>query len=447
MKRKALAITLSALMTFSFAGAAFAEDEALPGSTPETAVEFSYEDIDVDVYDGAWVETGIGYDVYLPTEWVLNEVTDEQAEQGLVMMAGEEGGGANMTVVSQVLPAEAADYDLETLGADMAKTYPDCIYADCNGIVGVAFDDSTNCVSGFATLEEYEDGSKYLVTFVISPHSNEEYEEFSPAIANMISSISYTLYEDESGAESAESEAESEAEAVAESEDEYSSIMKKKRSSRSSFSMKDCRPHQEGGGMSMEALEAILTRRSTRSFRPDAVEQEKLETILEAARQAPSGGNSQTNHFLVIRDPEVLKNLARMVQEAFAKMEISEDTYASLKHSITMSKKGGYVFHYGPPVLIVVANRREYGNNMADCACAIENMMVAANALDLGSCWINQLRWLNEEPSLLACLRSLGMKEEERVYGAVSIGYPAGRSGLPNRRRMPQKGNEVTWIG
>ena len=83
---------------------------------------------------------------------------------------------------------------------------------------------------------------------------------------------------------------------------------------------------------------------------------------------------------------------------------------------------------------------------MADCACAIENMMVAANALDLGSCWINQLRWLNEEPELVGYLQSLGMKEDERIYGAVIIGYPATESGLPNRNLMQQKGNEVTFI-
>ena len=135
-----------------------------------------------------------------------------------------------------------------------------------------------------------------------------------------------------------------------------------------------------------------------------------------------------------------------MTEAAFAKMEVAEDTYASLKHAINASKKGGYVFCYNAPVLIAVANRQDYGNNMADCACAIENMMVAANALDLGSCWINQLRWLNEEPALVEYLRSLGMKAYERIYGAVIVGYPATESGLPNRNLMVQKGNEVTFI-
>lgn len=194
----------------------------------------------------------------------------------------------------------------------------------------------------------------------------------------------------------------------------------------------------------MEALEAIYTRRSTRNYKPDPVEKEKVHQILEAARQAPSGGNNQTNHFLVIQNREVLQNLIEMAQAGFRKMEADETTYRSLRHAIEASKKGGYVFCYNAPLLIVVANQKDYGNNIADCACALENMMVAANALDLGSCYINQLRWLNEDPALLEYLRSLGMRETERVYGAVIIGYPA--SGLPNRSLMTQRGNEVTYI-
>ena len=194
----------------------------------------------------------------------------------------------------------------------------------------------------------------------------------------------------------------------------------------------------------MNALETIQTRRSTRTFSEKPVEQEKLDLILDCARQAPSGGNNQTNPFLVIRNRDVMTKLAVMAEEAFSKMEPDENTYASLRRAIEASKKGGYVFHYHAPVLIAVANRRTYSNNIADCACAIENMMVAANALDLGSCWINQLKWLNEDPEIVDYLKSLGMKEEERVYGAVVIGYPA--SGLPNRNLMKQKGNEITYI-
>ena len=66
---------------------------------------------------------------------------------------------------------------------------------------------------------------------------------------------------------------------------------------------------------------------------------------------------------------------------------------------------------------------------MADSACVLENMMLAANALDVGSCWINQLHWLDsysgmtgEHPEVDAYLRSLGLKEDETVCGSLSLG-------------------------
>lgn len=196
----------------------------------------------------------------------------------------------------------------------------------------------------------------------------------------------------------------------------------------------------------MNTLETILTRRSTRSYKSAPVERDKLEQIIEAGRHAPSGGNNQTNHFIVVQNPDVLQKLASLAEEAFAKMEVTEQTYSSLKSSIMQSKKGGYVFYYHAPVLIIVANQKNYGNNIADCAVAVENMMIAANALDLGSCWINQLKWLNEEPSVLNYLRTLGLKENERVYSSMIVGYPKSADGKPNRTPLPRKGNEVTFI-
>lgn len=196
----------------------------------------------------------------------------------------------------------------------------------------------------------------------------------------------------------------------------------------------------------MNALDSIMTRRSTRRFKKDMPETEKLEKIVEAGRYAPSGGNNQTTHFFVIQNEELLKELAEAAQKAFAAMEAEEGMYPSMLSSVLQSKKGGYVFHYNAPVLIVTANRKDYGNNIADCACALENMMIAANELDLGSCWINQLKWLNEEPDILAVFRKYGLKEDERIYGALAVGYADTPDGLPERTPLPRKGNEAEWI-
>lgn len=193
-------------------------------------------------------------------------------------------------------------------------------------------------------------------------------------------------------------------------------------------------------------LDFIKSRRSTRKFKQEEVPEELLSQVLEAGRYAPSGGNSQSTHFIVIKNKEVLDKLAELAKQEFAKMEVTPDTYKSLVNSINASKKGNYVFHYNCPVLIVTANKKNYGNNIADCSCALENMMLMANALDLGSVWINQLRWLNENPVVLAKMLELGMEEDERVYGALAVGFADTEDGMPVRNALERTGNKVTVV-
>ncbi len=192
----------------------------------------------------------------------------------------------------------------------------------------------------------------------------------------------------------------------------------------------------------MNTLNIIRTRRSTRNYLNKSVEDEKLQQVLDAGRYAPSGGNSQTTHFIVITNPEVMETLIQLVQQEFAKMEVVPGMYRSMVHSIEASKSGNYVFQYHAPVLILTANQIDYGNNIADCACALENMMIMANALDLGSCWINQLKWLNENPIITEYLHSLGLDQTERVYGAMALGY----ADPLNRTPLKRKGNKVTYV-
>ena len=196
----------------------------------------------------------------------------------------------------------------------------------------------------------------------------------------------------------------------------------------------------------VKALELIKSRRSTRKYLDRPVEPEKIGQILEAGRYAPSGGNSQTTHFLVISNKEILRELAALVMQEFSKMEVTENMYASIANSIRASKGGKYIFHYNAPILILVANRRDYGNNMADSSCALENMMIMANALDLGSCWINQVHWLTDNPVICEYLSGLGLSGEECVCGGLAVGYPDTEDGLPVRSPLPRKGNPVTYI-
>ncbi|MBQ6392588.1 MAG: nitroreductase family protein [Eubacterium sp.] len=183
-------------------------------------------------------------------------------------------------------------------------------------------------------------------------------------------------------------------------------------------------------------------RRSIRSFDADkAIAKEDLMLILEAGSYAPSGGNSQTTHRLVITDKEILARLEALVQQEFARMEIKEDTYKSIKNSILRSKQGNYYYDYQAPILIVMANKKGYGNAMADSAMMIQNMLLQATELGIGSCYINQLHWLDENPVIRGELLSLGLKEDETVTGGVALGYAK----VWPEAELKRDGNPITF--
>lgn len=191
-----------------------------------------------------------------------------------------------------------------------------------------------------------------------------------------------------------------------------------------------------------EVISNIKNRRSIRKYKPIQILDEELAQILEAGRYAPSGGNNQTSHLIVVQNKEILQELKHLVQQEFSKMDFTEGMYKSLRGSILASKKGNYDFFYHAPTLVIVANKKNYGNAIADSACVLENMMLAANSLNVGSCWINQLHWLDENPVINEFIRQLGLKEDETICGALSLGYKDIDEQIP----MKRTGNTITYI-
>ncbi len=82
-------------------------------------------------------------------------------------------------------------------------------------------------------------------------------------------------------------------------------------------------------------------------------------------------------------------------------------------------------------------------NACFDCALLLGNMFLAAHALGVGSCWINQLNVLNDEPGFRAYMTTLGIPLQNRIFGCACFGYADG----PARDAAPRKENNVVWIG
>lgn len=189
-------------------------------------------------------------------------------------------------------------------------------------------------------------------------------------------------------------------------------------------------------------MDVFKNRRSIRNYKDEMIKDNEINAILEAGTYAPSGGNNQTTHRIVILDKKVLRELELLVEQEFAKMEVQEDMYKSLKSSILRSKKGNYYYDFQAPVLIITANKKGYGNAIADSACMLENMMLKATELQIGSCWINQLHWLDENSVVRKKLLSLGLDDDETVTGGEVFGYAKSQP----ETELKRNGNRITII-
>ncbi len=154
-----------------------------------------------------------------------------------------------------------------------------------------------------------------------------------------------------------------------------------------------------------EVMNNILTRRSVRSYKTDAVPEELLMQVLQAGLYAPSAMNGQKWQFTVVVGAANREKLAAAVRRALG--------------------NPNYNF-YEPPVLILVSNKKDNGNGQLDTGCAMENMFLAAHSLGLSTVWINQLKTICDEPDVREVLRSFGVPEDHVVLGTVALGYAGG---------------------
>ena len=185
--------------------------------------------------------------------------------------------------------------------------------------------------------------------------------------------------------------------------------------------------------MKNEVLTCIRERRSTRKFEERQIEDEQLDALLEAAIWAPSGGNNQTWLFTAIQNPEKLLQLNNLVREGFQTW-IPDDDYPGKLAAKSMSSKYSYNFYYHAPTLIIASNRPNYANAMADSALALENIFIAAQSIGLGSCYINQLHWLRNDPGIREFLAELGIPREHVICSSAVIGYIDAASSAPARK-------------
>ncbi len=168
-------------------------------------------------------------------------------------------------------------------------------------------------------------------------------------------------------------------------------------------------------------FKAIYERRSIRNFLDKSVSKKDIEAVVQAGLFAPSGRNKQDWQCTIITKEEQLIALNKAIIKA-------------------QNRSADYVCYYNAPVLILVSSLASNELSPYDCACALENMFLAAHALGLGSCWINQIGASTNDSNVRSLLTELGVPENHNVYGCAALGYAAETPKLPPRRM-----NTVVW--
>jgi nitroreductase len=173
----------------------------------------------------------------------------------------------------------------------------------------------------------------------------------------------------------------------------------------------------------MEVFDAIKARRSIRKFLDKPVEPEKLQTVLEAARMAPSWANMQCWRFVVVQDQQIKAQISEL--------SYVEAYFATRGYKTNPSQKA---LAQAPVVIVACADPAQSGNlwgqdyYMTDLGIAVENLMLAAHAVGLGSVFVGVF---NEES-----LRDLlGIPADIRIVGLFPLGYPVegGKTGPPRK--------------
>jgi nitroreductase len=172
-------------------------------------------------------------------------------------------------------------------------------------------------------------------------------------------------------------------------------------------------------------MEALLTRRSVRSFTKEQIPLEDLEAILLAGSYAPNAMGRQLWRITAIQSAELLMKVNETIRQTLLSIPIVEETHPYLIKLIEKAADENANFLYGAPTYVIVSSVRENGNAMADCALAIGNMMLAAHSLGIGSCWLNQLPGLTQQLLVRNLLNELSVPEDHDVYGSVVMGYAA----------------------
>ena len=173
--------------------------------------------------------------------------------------------------------------------------------------------------------------------------------------------------------------------------------------------------------MNNEVLNAIKTRRSIRKYKAEQITDEQLDAILEAGTYAATGMGKQSPVIVVVQKPELIAKLSKMNA---AVMGTTSDPF------------------YGAPTVLIVLADPERGTYVEDGSLVMGNLMLAAHAVGVDSCWIHRAKEEFETQEGKELLKSLGIEGDYEGIGHCVIGYMDG----DEPEAAPRKDDYVYYV-
>ena len=170
-------------------------------------------------------------------------------------------------------------------------------------------------------------------------------------------------------------------------------------------------------------LDAIKSRRSIRKFKPDMIPQDIINQIVEAGLYAASGMGKQSTKIIVVTNKEFRDKLSAV-------------------NGKIMGQPAGMDPFYGAPVVLIVLADKDWFTGIYDGSLVMGNLMLAAHALGVGSCWIHRAKEEFEMPEFKELLKSLGIEGNWEGIGHCAVGYTDGET----PQAAPRKDGRVFWI-
>ena len=186
----------------------------------------------------------------------------------------------------------------------------------------------------------------------------------------------------------------------------------------------------------MDINEAISGRRSARDYTTQAVDDETIRRLIDAAVHAPNASNGQPWTFTVVRDQGLLDRISDDAKSHL--LATMPDGPRSDRYRTRLSDADFQIFYHAP-VLILISGIAQRPWIVEDCALAAENLMLAAYSEGLGTCWIGFAQgFLNTSDGKSA----LGLPATSVPVAPIIVGHPKSKVAP-----VPRKEPEIRWVG